>query len=97
MANDKLGFEPLNSPKLNETFKSLPVENIDKKKEFLISLWIDDQFADQLNKMFNDIKASTSEIMDNKDAIIAANNRVENQSELSRYTKTNLAMMKNSA
>jgi hypothetical protein len=48
----------------------------------------------QLDKMFEGISASTIEIMEQKDKIVAANNRIEDQSQLSRSTKTNLAIMK---
>ena len=90
----KLDYNPMESKVLNEAFKSQEVKNIDEKYESLINWWIHPEFAMQLDKMFEGISASTIEIMEQKDKIVAANNRIEDQSQLSRSTKTNLAIMK---
>ena len=82
MWNNKLNFEPTNSPKLNETFKSTPVENLSTKKEMLCSLWISIEFADQLDKMFTEIEASTVEIMERSSDMIASNNKIKKWSDL---------------
>jgi hypothetical protein len=97
MWKNKLKFEPMDSPKLNEKLKSHPINNPEQTYEYLLSLWIHEDFIDSLNDMFDDIKASTAEIMWAQNEIVAANNRIEEQVELSRVTKTNLAVMKNAA
>ncbi len=94
MWKNKLKFEPMDSPKLNEKLKSHPIVNPDKTHEYLLSLWIHEDFIDSLNDMFDDIKASTAEIMWVQPEIIAANNRINDQTELWKSTKTNLAIMK---
>jgi len=94
MWKNKLKFEPMDSPKLNETFNSKTVENPEKTYEYLLSLWIHEDFIEPLNNMFDEIKASTAEIMWIKPEIIAANNRINKQIDISKSTKTKLAINK---
>lgn len=93
----KLGFDPLNSPELNKKFDSHSLSNLDKTKDYLEAIGINPEFSEQLNNMFEEIKASTSEIMNIKPEMQSANNRIEKQTDLSRKTKTSLAVMKSAA
>lgn len=74
--NKELGFDPINSPELNKKFNSTQVSDIYEKYESLLRWWIDPQFAKQLDELFSDISATTSEIMLFKPDILKANNNI---------------------
>lgn len=89
----KLDYNPMDSKALNETFKLQEVRNIDEKYESLIAWWINRKFAEQLDIMFGEIKASADEIMRQKPNILIANNEIEKY-DLRGNTKTSLKIMK---
>ena len=95
--NNWLGFEPMNSPTLNETFKNWKIDNIDEKYESLLKWGIAPDFAEQLAKMFDDIKATADEVIKVKPEIVKAANNIDYKINSQRHTKANLAMLKHSA
>lgn len=84
----------VDSPKLNETFNNQPVLDSDSKMEYLLYLWIDPKFAKRLNTMFAEIKASSAEILWVEKDIVSSNIKINEQQNLSKFTKTHLATMK---